>query len=70
MFLLYCELKKNIYSTFSSHKSRKHKKYTVKDSGTVIQGCAINETGTADQSEASTSIQGDSSYCMFQGKIE
>lgn len=59
-----CEFKTNTYSTFNSHKCRKHKHYTLKDFRTVIQpvvisGDDIADESVGDESVASTSFQDD-----------
>ncbi|KAK0142460.1 hypothetical protein N1851_019612 [Merluccius polli] len=63
-----CEFKTNTYSTFSSHKSRKHKQYTVKDFRTVIQPISA-EAGIADESVASTLFQDDSSFVFEEDRV-
>lgn len=64
-----CEFKTNTYSTFSSHRSRKHKENTVKDFRTVIQPVSA-EAGIADESVASTLFQDDSNFVSDRGHVD
>lgn len=64
-----CEFKTNAYNTFSSHKSRKHRQYSVNDLRTVIQPFAVTAAGSIDGA-ASTSIQQESSHVLEEHAVE
>lgn len=65
-----CDFKTNTYSTFSSHKSRKHKQYNTEDFRTEIQPCAIAETCTIYETDASTSILEELSHVLEEDRVD